>query len=340
MSLSIRIICSPDGESISEWTKLFPANGGEIGRAYGSTMQLSDSTRTISSTHAIIRKSSRGYQILDNSTNGLFINGSDKPLGKGKQTAINDGDVLSIGKYRLLVSCFLPALAKAKPDEEVTLNSTLGNDPFVTSEAEDVNLEPQVEQETQFDFSNNEYEVVEEDPFLIDSEKTTQESKPFVTSFAEVDEDPLKDTSLDFDLSSFTEDKIEPSFNEPISNENSANAEINDDLFAAEKIEPSVSSEAKYSLAQYKSAEERMSQYTEQALDYAINKILNDMSPENIEGMFTDLVPNSFWSRKPDFWSMYKRYFERQMKNKDWEIKFQAYFQEGIRLQRNLEENR
>ena len=337
MSLSIRIICSPDGESISEWTKLFPVNGGEIGRAYGSTMQLSDSSKTISSTHAIIRKSSRGYQIMDNSTNGLFINGSDMPLGKGKQTALNDGDVLSIGKYRLLVSCFLPAIAKAQPEVEVSVNSMLGNDPFASAEADEVIETSQTITEPEFDFSGVGHEVVEEDPFLIDSEKATKETKAFSTSFAEVDEDPLKDTNLDFDLSSFSEDRIEPSFDETITTSAST---AEPDLFNNPNANTSSSNQTNYSLTQYKSVEERLNQYTEQALDYAITKMLNEMSPENIEGMFTDIVPKSFWSRKPDFWSMYKRYFERQMKNKDWQIKFQAYFQEGIRLQRNLEETR
>ena len=114
MPLSIRIISSPDGESIAEWNQAFPEDGGDIGRAFGNTLQLSDASREISGTHAIIRKNSRGYQIADNSTNGLFINGSDKPLGNGNQSTLSDGDVLDIGRYRLLVSCFVPDLAVVK----------------------------------------------------------------------------------------------------------------------------------------------------------------------------------------------------------------------------------
>ena len=45
MPLSVRIISSPDGESITEWNKPFPEDGGDIGRVLGVTMQLSDSTR-------------------------------------------------------------------------------------------------------------------------------------------------------------------------------------------------------------------------------------------------------------------------------------------------------
>ena len=337
MSLSIRIICSPDGESISEWTKLFPANGGEIGRAYGSTMQLSDSSRTISSTHAMIRKSTRGYQILDNSTNGLFINGSDKPLGKGNQTALNDGDVLSIGKYRLLVSCFLPATAKAMPLAEEQISGSLGNDPFSTANETD-NQEPLMEiEEPKFEVAHTGHEVLEDDPFLIDMEKTEQKQKSFSTSFAEVDEDPLKATTLDFNLNTISQDRVDPVFNDA---QQQTEEKFEEPLFEKAQTESqSNQNQVKYSVAHYKSTEERFNQYTEQALDYAISKILAEMTPENIEGMFTDLIPKSFWSKKPDFWSMYKRYFERQMNNKDWQIKFHAYFQEGIRLQRNLGEN-
>ncbi|RYV01398.1 hypothetical protein SOPP22_13460 [Shewanella sp. OPT22] len=337
MSLSIRIICSPDGESISEWTKLFPANGGEIGRAYGSTMQLSDSSRTISSTHAIIRKSSRGYQILDNSTNGLFINGADKPLGKNSQTALNDGDVLSIGKYRLLVSCFLPATAKAAPLSETEAGSSIGNDPFSTPN--NIDVEPPVMdiEEPTFEFERTGSEVLEDDPFLIDTEKSAAKQKSFSTSFAEVDEDPLKETTLDFNLNTINQDRIDPVFNDPQPN---VEPTVGEQLFEPSKEDKQPpQDDVKYSVAQYKSKEERFNQYTEQAIDYAITKILAEMSPESMEGMFTDLVPKTFWSKKPDFWSMYKRYFERQMNNKDWQIKFHAYFQEGIRLQRNIGEH-
>ncbi len=96
MPLSIRIISSPDGESIAQWNQAFPEDGGDIGRAFGATLQLNDASREISSTHATIRKTSRGYQIMDNSTNGLYINGSDAPLGNGNQSTLSDGDVLDI----------------------------------------------------------------------------------------------------------------------------------------------------------------------------------------------------------------------------------------------------
>ncbi|MFA0125637.1 FHA domain-containing protein, partial [Vibrio sp. 10N.261.48.A2] len=114
MPLSIRIISSPDGESIAQWNQAFPEDGGDIGRAFGATLQLNDVSREISSTHAMIRKTSRGYQIMDNSTNGLYINGSDAPLGNGNQSTLSDGDVLDIGRHRLLVSCFFPESAKAQ----------------------------------------------------------------------------------------------------------------------------------------------------------------------------------------------------------------------------------
>ena len=138
MPLAIRIISSPNDESISEQHKSFPEEGGDIGRSLGVTMQLADSHREISAVHAIVKKTSYGYQVVDNSTNGLFVNGSNSPIGKGNKYALTDGDILDVGRYRLLISCFTPELAKRPTlaqdnqifDDSLHNESQIIDDPF------------------------------------------------------------------------------------------------------------------------------------------------------------------------------------------------------------------
>ncbi|MCL1078171.1 FHA domain-containing protein [Parashewanella spongiae] len=325
MSLSIRIICSPDGESISEWTTAFPENGGEIGRGYGSVMQLNDATRTISSTHAIIRKSNRGYQILDNSTNGLFINGSDKPLGKGNQSTVNDGDVLSIGKYRLLVSCFSPESARSQKLQQPSEYSELDDDPFSSDEntiiddsmkAQTTLKQRQSQQHSDVNFTITTDNVVEDDPFLNDTEIKEKQHSSFSTNFDSVDDDPFKEEDLKGSLS----------------------FPMREPQTAPAPVQSLSQFDMNFAINQLRHIEEQMKAQTDTAIEMAITRLLKEMSPEYIESMFNDISSPSMFSGKPKYWEMYKRYFERQQKNRDWQVKFHAYFQDSLRQQRNAGE--
>lgn len=310
MPLSIRIISSPDGESITEWNCTFPEDGGEIGRMYGSTLQLSDSSRTVSGTHAIIRKSSRGYQILDNSTNGLFINGSTSPLGKGNQSTLNDGDVLDIGRYRLLVSCFIPTQASATmfSSEHSNIIDMFGDDPFGQTSEDELEADSQLQDAEETDNSNTPLfpygpEELQEDPFRIKAVSNRQEHQVFTPIFSETDDDPFQ----------------EQYFSVPQSNHAEAN----------------LRSQSVQHLAEFKSNDE-FQQQIEKAIEMALARLLSDLSPQVLEGMFKDLNVPNFFSRKPKYWEMYKRYFSRQLQNRDWQSKFHVYFQDSLRLQNRL----
>ncbi|CZF78287.1 FHA domain protein [Grimontia celer] len=331
MPLSIRIISSPSGETVSEWNKQFPEEGGEIGRAYGSTLQLSDASREISGTHAVIKKSPRGYQVMDSSTNGLFINGAPQPLGKGNQTTLSDGDVLNVGQYRLLVSCFVPEQAAISREASLagTQSVPFSDDPFASSAAADIGEAPvrpaptfspnmggqsfQPSQSSQpqsngfsadFGFSPSS-DLHGDDPFQQAPEPQQKRASSPQDLMKDFTDDPFGDDESGESFPSFTatpEDVFEP-----VGNNHS-------------------------SLAEYLTPREHEQQCVEKAMELAFARLLEEMSPDSLEHMFNDLVRPSFFGRKPKYWDMYKRYFQRQVSNRDWQIKFGAYFQESYRL--------
>lgn len=75
-----------------------------IGRADGSDWQLPDPSRVVSSAHAEIRSDGERFLLRDTSTNGVFLNQSVDPVGKGEEVALSDGDRLRIGDYELSVT--------------------------------------------------------------------------------------------------------------------------------------------------------------------------------------------------------------------------------------------
>ena len=321
MPLSLKIISSPDGETIAEWNKSFPETGGSIGRSYGTTMQLSDTSVSLSGTHAVISRSQHGYQIMDVSTNGLFLNGNHQALGKNNSATLNDGDVLDLGPYRLMVSCFVPEQAKAKAAPE-NMSSALGdwhNDPFSADVATpfQVNEEPQKSPETSADLSFSTLdESVEADPFTdFDIEPAQQESTIGSNTFNDnyFDDDP------------FSSGEQNPSVLDTPRMQEFESA-------TPARVERLRSNATVLELEQNNTMSANQQHIMQKAAEMAFIRVMEEMAPSNIEGMFNDLTRPGFFSRKPDYWSMYKRYFQRQQGTKDWQLKFKAYFNESLRI--------
>lgn len=323
MPLSIRIISSPDGENITEWNKQFPESGGDIGRAFGSTLQLSDASRELSNCHATIKKSNRGYHIIDNSSNGLFVNGSSTPLGKGNQSPLNDGDVLDLGRFRLLVSCFIPSAPALLSQPAGEVQGDVFDDPFSSADVVE-NVETTNDAATEeVDFTISDYAVVEEDPFGGQPSKKQQATPQTHNDFRELDDDPFSQFDMNpvFPSSPMgSTPTSEEEINSPVAlnrqNQVNVDTRIEDDpFFGPTPYEPDI----------------------DQAIEMALNRLLQELAPENLESMFDELSTPGMFRRQPKYWELYKRYFKRQMNSRDLQVKFQAYFKDSIKVQQKLE---
>lgn len=82
----------------------FAACGGTIGRSLECDWPLPDSKRFISSRHAMIDHQAGAYYLVDLSRNGVFINGSDTPVGQGNPQRLFDGDHLRLGEFEIQVA--------------------------------------------------------------------------------------------------------------------------------------------------------------------------------------------------------------------------------------------
>jgi type VI secretion system FHA domain protein len=83
--------------------KEFGRDGGTIGRSLESDWVLPDGQRYVSSRHASIDFRSGSYYIVDTSTNGVYVNDSEQPVGRGKPQRLFSGDRIRLGEYELSV---------------------------------------------------------------------------------------------------------------------------------------------------------------------------------------------------------------------------------------------
>ncbi|RUT65556.1 hypothetical protein CKG00_03385 [Morganella morganii] len=113
MSLTIRIVSAPENNHLSQYC--FDGRDGTIGRDAQADIVLDDPHSRIEDIHATLRCTAAGYILTDTSRDGVFVNNRHDALGHGTDYLLQDGDMLGIGAFRLLVSCFSPLNRAPQP---------------------------------------------------------------------------------------------------------------------------------------------------------------------------------------------------------------------------------
>ncbi|HEY8520736.1 MAG TPA: type VI secretion system-associated FHA domain protein TagH [Gammaproteobacteria bacterium] len=104
MTLRLEIVSRHRQRLGERAVKEFGHNGGSIGRSLESDWVLPDGQRYLSSRHASIDYRSGSYYIIDTSTNGVFVNGADTPVGRGNPQRLFNGDRIRMGEYEMVVT--------------------------------------------------------------------------------------------------------------------------------------------------------------------------------------------------------------------------------------------
>ncbi|WP_341988640.1 type VI secretion system-associated FHA domain protein TagH [Azorhizobium sp. AG788] len=112
----------------AEASRDFPEVGGFIGRSATCDWRLPDPSHTVSARHAEIRFNGHGFVVVDLSTNGVYVNTTDAPLGRGNSAVLVTGDTLYVGVYVIAVEV-LRTEAAQRPHSGVAPGAGLGELP-------------------------------------------------------------------------------------------------------------------------------------------------------------------------------------------------------------------
>jgi len=102
-----------------------------VGRGEENDLVLPDPDRMLSKNHCVVEDHNGNVVVVDISTNGTFLNYGKVPLGR-TPTPINDGDILSLGPYELLVEI----AADAPHDTAAILAAPMGEEQVSHGQAE------------------------------------------------------------------------------------------------------------------------------------------------------------------------------------------------------------
>lgn len=104
MKLMLSIALCPVGCNMEGQTHQFDMDGGSFGRAPDNSWVLPDPSRYVSSRHGSIRFENNQFLLIDESTNGIYVNGDFLPLGSAQSSVLRNGDLLVFGDYRIQVN--------------------------------------------------------------------------------------------------------------------------------------------------------------------------------------------------------------------------------------------
>lgn len=85
-------------------THIFAEAGGTLGRSASCDWILPDERNTLSARHARISHNGRGFLITDTSTNGVYLNAVDAPLGRDQSAPLSNGDTIYLADYIISVA--------------------------------------------------------------------------------------------------------------------------------------------------------------------------------------------------------------------------------------------
>ena len=108
MKLRLSVIAYQNRQTAMPMGTEFGPEGGSIGRSSNNDWVLPDPERFISGRHASISSQNGQYYLTDTSTNGVYLNHSLQPVGKGNRVPLSDGDRISIGEYEIEVALLEP----------------------------------------------------------------------------------------------------------------------------------------------------------------------------------------------------------------------------------------
>ncbi len=121
MNLTLEIISDQRASLGDEGVKSFTVHGGSIGRSVSNDWVLPDTERFVSGRHASIQFQKGAFFIIDTSTNGVFIDDSQTPLGRGKYRRLRGGEKIRLGPYEIAATVTSSDEVREKAPEDMSL---------------------------------------------------------------------------------------------------------------------------------------------------------------------------------------------------------------------------
>ncbi|CAM3099264.1 FHA domain-containing protein [Vibrio neptunius] len=309
MTISIHLISVPSDEVVTSRVVYLPKTGGEFGRATSCDISLPDQSKRISRVHGSIRLTDNGYCVKSTGQNSAVLN--DKNMVQGKEYPLNDGDILKVENYTMLVS----TLVTSNQAQDEVKDDTLFSEPF------------------SLQLDNDEIDFLEEEPTPVNSQKSSPFSEDNVLSDDPFAADPFEDLDADVIAAHVEVDDI--------------HVKVPQSPEASEflPVDSKVGAPIEASLEKLLSMTEKNHKYLRnpslhhealfEALEKTVDQFLNEFAPNQLERQFSDYISGGmFTNKEKKYWKIYRKHFQHRQDNGDFRRQFKALFMENMQKQR------
>jgi predicted component of type VI protein secretion system len=121
MPLQLEIVSDHKEILGDDYVREFREAGGTIGRSLENDWILPDPDQFISGKHATVDFQSGAYYLADTSSNGVYVNDEEKPLGRGNPRRLFNGDRLRMGDFEFVVTLDEGEGLEMPPPEPMTV---------------------------------------------------------------------------------------------------------------------------------------------------------------------------------------------------------------------------
>lgn len=311
MAVSIHLISVPTEEVVASRVVYLPESGGTLGRAPACDICLPDQSKRISRTHGEVRLTDRGYVLISRGQNSASIN--DKVMMKDKEYPLNDGDIIKVENYTMLVSTLVSSNTESPQQDDDDIFSQ----PF------ELNL------------NDDETEFLEQTETPKPKQNSASFSHKNVLSDDPFASDPFEDLDSDEIAAHVEIDEVAQT----------KTFEQATDLEYLPVDTPSNNTQLEASIEKLLTLSEKNQQYLQNpmlhhdalfdALEKTVDQFLNEFAPKELESQFSEYLSGGLFSNKEKkYWKIYRKHFQHRQQNGDFRRQFKALFLENMQKQR------
>jgi len=337
MAITIQLTEVPANESVANRVFTLSKNGGDFGSAFDCDIQLPDRSGQVAAKHGcfIVKKNKMTVQAY--AGHNLAIQGN--PLAPGKSEVIEDGTIISVADYIMLISIV------ANTDDEDD-NSDLANEPERSYQAYFSHSSLEEDLEDSIVMKSNITDTIKGQTMAQD--KTPHFASSGVFSDDPFEDDPFKDEEISLDLGTETV----PDNNSFTDNDENIETYVADEsdnvdadvilmnktqLNTLDRETSSQSNGNNQQISQLVSLleEQIVSQNEQQSkilqvIDKTLSSFLSEFSPAHLEDVFDDFGTPFFVQKEKQYWRSYRKSFSRRLDKGEYHRLFKALLLENM----------
>lgn len=331
--ISIQLTEIPDNETVTTRVFSLPKSGGVFGSAFDCFMPLPDRSGQVNAVHGQFVPNQHGMSIEALNGGKIRLNGT--PLAPGRLAVIDDGTIIEVADYTLLISQLAD---EALSDETLVLNDEVTNDNvqkqthFSLAGLTMDNIDEVVMHTNQSDSNNSS----NQESNLDNSQPSTHFSASGIFSDDPFGEDPFAEDDLNFqnNKQQAVPSKSEVQTGVPVDAVVSAHY---DNLAATAEVLPLSHYQQDAKVDQLVDLLDRQLTNTNeqqkmlfQALDKTLATFLDEFSPQHLEETYDDYGRPLFVGKEQQYWRLYRKSFKRRLGKGEYQRLFKALLLENM----------